>query len=88
MIPPQIIEPPHRNWPQARGENLAHQGLIPRVYSHSLVKMTDMLHQVRSTIIHGKHQLREPSRKVCPINLSSKRGLRDLTQSLAHSIVS
>ena len=59
----QTIEPPHRYRPQAGWKYLAHQGLIFGVYNHSLVGVTNVLHRVCTTVVHGEHGLSELPRK-------------------------
>ena len=74
----QPIKPSHHHWPQTKWEYLAHQGLILQMNSHSLVKMTDMLHWICPTIIHGKCWLGELLRKFSPLNPLCKRWLWNL----------
>ncbi|XP_065617647.1 monothiol glutaredoxin-S15, mitochondrial-like [Quercus suber] len=45
------------HWPQTGWEHFAHQGLISRMYSHSLIKVTNMLHRVHSSIVYGERGL-------------------------------
>ena len=54
---------------------------------HPLVEVTDMFHQICSTIINGDRELMESSRKTRVFYVSSERLFRDLTQRLIHGII-
>ena len=54
---------------------------------HSLTKMTDMLHRIRSAIIQGECRLMESPKKTCTFYTSHKKGLSNLTQHFIYGIV-
>ena len=56
--------------------------------SHPLIELTHMFYRVRSTVVNGERRLVEMPRKSCPFYLVYERGFGDLTQRLAHNIIS
>ena len=87
-ICPQAIEPSHCPGSQTRWENLAHEGLILRMDSHSLIEVAHMFYKVHSTIVNGERGLMESPRKFCPLNLARERWSGDLIKCLAHGVIS
>ena len=87
-IGPQTIEPSHCHRSQTGGKYFAHQSLILRMDSHSLVELAHMFYGVRSTIINGERRLMESLRKFCHLYLARERWFEDLIQRLTHSVVS
>ena len=55
--------------------------------NHFLIKMTDMLHRIRSAIIKGEYGLMESPRETRTFYTSRERGLSNLTQRLIQGIV-
>ena len=68
----QIVKPPYHYGPQIGWEHFAHQGFVPGVNGHFLVKVADMIHRVCSAIIHGECWLSKPPRKLSPFNSTRK----------------
>ena len=71
----ELIEPslrPTNHGTQTGWEHFAYQGFIFGNF-HSLVEMADVLHRVRSTIIHGERWLSETPRKLSSFNPTRKR---------------
>ena len=69
----QTVESSYRHEPQTGWEHFAYQGFIPGVNGHSLVEVADVLHKVRSAIIHGECWLSKMLRKLSPFNSMHKR---------------
>ena len=68
----QAVKPPHRHRPQARWEQLAHQGFALGVHSHSLVKVAHMLHRIHSSIVHGESWLSKTLKKLSSFDSTRK----------------
>ena len=83
----QLIKPSHSYRPQTRRKNFTHQGLVLRIYGHTLIVMIDMLHGICLTIVNCKSWPNKPLWQVCFLSLLRMGGLRYLIQSLTHSIL-
>ena len=66
---PEAIKPSHRHWSQAGRKYFAHQSLVFGMDGHPLVKLTYMLYEVCSTVIHSESRLMESPRELSPFYL-------------------
>ena len=59
-------------------KDLTHQSFVLRVNDHLLIKMINMFHWIRPTIINGEGQLMKSPKETRTLYPSCERGLSDL----------